>query len=366
MATRTYTDLLGPEGTPTRATLELYVRGELSASERHAVERCMEADPLVRDAVEGLQLPGALSAMSTMKPPPGTGGPSVIWSRTLLALALIGAGWAATLLWTKETPAPLPVVVQIALTDQPFRADSAIAVVKQELAAAEALPVAAQIGHEPAHQRPVVVRDTSSIAATIIPPVDPAAALSPETQPSASPEIVRTAPTPGSNRQLAFVHDLKLVDPSELYAHVPVINDPGGVPASFADADQRTERTEPPRVMRYMDFMEEALGRFDANDHRGCLRELLFLLSQYPKDINARFYAGLCCYNLGLNDRAMSYLGAVVNDPVDTFREEADWYLALAQERAHGPGTARGAFERIASAKGFYAAKAELKLAALK
>ncbi|MBL0037038.1 MAG: hypothetical protein IPP26_15090 [Flavobacteriales bacterium] len=366
MATTTRSDLLGPDGTPTRATLERYVRGELSASEEHSVERCMEADPLVRDAVDGLQLPGALIAMSTMKPPHWIGGPSVIWSRTLLALALIGAGWAATLLWTKETPSLLPVVVNAPLTDQPFRADSAIAVVKQELASAEALPVAAQIGHEPAQERPVVVRDTSSIAATIIHPVDPAAALSPETPPSAPPEVIGATPTPGSNRRLAFVHDLKLVDPSELYAHAPVINDPGGVPANFADSDQRTERTEPPRVMRYMDFMDEALGRFNANDHSGCLRDLLFLLSQYPKDINARFYAGLCCYNLGLNDRAMSYLGAVVSDPVDTFREEADWYLALAQERAQGPDAVRGAFERIATAKGFYAAKARLKLNVVK
>ncbi len=362
MATPTRSDLLGPDGTPTRATLERYVRGELSASEKHSVERCMEADPLVRDAVDGLQLPGSLIAMSTMKPPHGIGGPSVIWSRTLLALALIGAGWAATLLWTKETPSLLPVVVNAPLTDQPFRADSAIAVVKQELASAEALPVAAQIGHEPAHQRPVVERDTSSIEPTVIPTVAPV----PEVTSPTSPEVVRTAPTPGSNRRLAFVHDLKLVDPSELYAHAPVINDPGGVPANFADSDQRTERTEPPRVMRYMDFMDEALGRFNANDHSGCLRDLLFLLSQYPKDINARFYAGLCCYNLGLNDRAMSYLGAVVSDPVDTFREEADWYLALAQERAQGPEAARGAFERIATAGGFYSAKARLKLTVAK
>ncbi|MCC7501238.1 MAG: hypothetical protein IT229_01830 [Flavobacteriales bacterium] len=366
MPTRTHIDLLGPEGTPTRATLERYVRGELSASERHAVERCMEADPLVRDAVEGLQLPGALSAMTTMKPPPGTGGPSVIWSRTLLALALIGAGWAATLLWTNETPAPLPVAVQVPLTDRPFRADSAIAVVKQELSVAEPLPVAAQIGHEPAFQRPVVVRDTNSIAATIIHPVDPAEALVPEIPPSTSPESIRPSPTPRSNRRLAFVYDLKLVDPSELYAQAPLINDPGGVPASYADADQRTKNSDPPRVMHYMDFMEDALGRFHVNDHQGCLRDLLFLLGQYPKDINARFYAGLCCYNLGLNDRAMSYLGAVMSDPVDTFREEADWYLALAQERAQGPDAARSAFERISSAEGFYATKAQQKLSTRK
>ena len=69
---------------------------------------------------------------------------------------------------------------------------------------------------------------------------------------------------------------------------------------------------------------------------------------------------------LGLNDRAMSYLGAVVSDPVDTFREEADWYLALAQERAQGPEAARGAFERIATAEGFYSAKARLKLTVAK
>ena len=362
MATRTHTDLIGPDGTPTRAALEQYVRGELGASERHTVERCIEADPFVRDAVEGLQLPGALTAFNAMRPPGASGGTSVLGSRILIAVALIGAGWAATLLWTEEPPAPFPATVQVQLTDQPFRADSAIAVVKQELSAAQPLPAASHIGHEPANERPIVVRDTSTIAATIIHPADPGTALTPVVPAPASPEVVRVATVRKADRQLAFVHDLKLVDPSELYAQAPVINDAGGVPANFADADQRNERSKPPRVIRYMDFMEDALGRFEANDHQGCLRDLLFLLGQYPKDINARFYGGLCCYNLGLNDRAMSYLEAVVSDPVDTFREEADWYLALAQERSKGPEAARGVFERIAAAKGFYAAKARLKL----
>jgi hypothetical protein len=98
------------------------------------------------------------------------------------------------------------------------------------------------------------------------------------------------------------------------------------------------------------------------DDHRGCLEDLLFLLAQYPRDLNARFYAGLCCYNLGLADRAAAYMQAVLDDPMDTFHEEAAWYLALSIERAQGMENARAHFQHVAAGGGFYAAQARDRL----
>jgi len=345
-------------GTVTRDTLERYVRGELSTAERHAVELRMEQDPLLREAVEGLSLPGALAGLSGMKPRT-TGGPGTVL-RILGAGVLIVAGLTAAVLWVNEEPvtAPPPVVL---VPDTPFAADSVIAVMAEELSIAQPMAIAQRIGHGPAREKPAAPLDTVHVRP--IERID-SASLQVSVPPSTPTpkELPSPSPASRSNRQLAFVHDLKLVHPKELYEPVPLILEPGGVPASYMDGADMRERSTPPRTMRYLDYMDEALGRFVRNDEQGCLKDLVVLLGQYPSDVNARFYAGLCCYNLGLPSRAMGYLEAVVEDPIDTFHEEAAWYLALSTERAHGAGSAEAQYRKIAEAGGFYAPQAAAKL----
>jgi tetratricopeptide (TPR) repeat protein len=112
------------------------------------------------------------------------------------------------------------------------------------------------------------------------------------------------------------------------------------------------------RQMRYTPFMEEALSKFVRNDHKGCLEDLRFLMGQYPDDVNALFYAGLCCYNLGMNERAKEFLQRAATHPVSLFDEEATWYHALSLERLGDGDQARIEFARIAKAGGYYAERA--------
>jgi len=351
------TDPFPAHGPVSRDELERYAAGRLNAADQHRVEQQLEQDPLLREAVEGLRMPGApagLKALDAMRPGPQgtTAGP---W----LVGALLLVGLTAAVLLVREEPHRAPSPMAVAAPEHPYKADSAIALVVGEVAKAEPLPPPQQIGHAPAPPPPVV-RDTALVPA-LVPVLDTVLVrTAPVPAPGASSPDHGT--TPRNNRRLAFVHDLKLVDPAELYARDPLITDPGGVPAGFADEADRRARTEAPRTMRYLDFMDEALGRFVRDDHSGCLRDLLFLMGQYPRDINARFYAGLCCYNLGLPERARGYLQAVVDDPVDTFREEATWYLALSIERSEGREAALPLFRQVAENGGHYAAQARRKL----
>lgn len=348
-------DPFTPPGPVDRALLEGYVRGTLDAGARHRVERAMEADPLVREAVEGLQAPGALGGLQALPArPPGTAPSSAMrWMAGVLAIAALTAG----LLLVREDPLPAPPVsVLPAVPNRPYRADSAIAAVAVELQRTDPLPHAEHIGHTRSIAPPPADTATTPLLSTrrdtlmLQPAPEPAAPAPPR------------ARRPRSGRKLTFVHDLELVDPSELYPRSPLVTELGGVPAGYADAEDRQHRTEPPRTIRYLDLMDQALGKFVRDDHRGCLEDLLFLLAQYPKDVNARFYAGLCCYNLGLTDRAAAYMQAVLDDPIDTFREEAAWYLALSIERAQGMERARPHFQRVADGGGFYAAQARARV----
>ncbi|MBL8003239.1 MAG: hypothetical protein JNL05_14900 [Flavobacteriales bacterium] len=344
----------------TRADLERYLRGGLGDRERHHIERQLERDPLLREALEGLAVPGALGGLAALdQARPVAPGPVM---PMLLTGALIVVGLVAVVLYVKEDPhaAPAPRPLAVSAPEQPYRADSAIAVVEQELAVTDPLPAPQQIGHTPTTQPPPVRDTVIAEPATLVP--DSAPSLRSTPAPAAVGPSAKATP-PRSDRRLAYVHDLKLIDPRELYERGPLIGELGGVPAGFADEREQQDRTEAPRTMRYLDFMDEALGKFARNDHRGCLQDLLFLMGQYPRDINARFYAGLCCYNLGLNERARGYLQAVVDDPMDTFHEEAAWYLALSVERGEGADAARPLFQRIADGGGFHAAQAHAHLA---
>jgi tetratricopeptide (TPR) repeat protein len=166
-----------------------------------------------------------------------------------------------------------------------------------------------------------------------------------------------------TSRQLLFLHDLKVVHPQELYANVPALgDDPANVLARYTDSStQRTDRAEQRRV-QYIAFMEDALGKFVRNDHKGCLEELRFLLQQYPDDVNALFYAGLCSYNLGMNERARSFLHRAATHSIDVFDEEATWYHALSLEQLGETEAAQGSFARIVARNGFYAQRAQERL----
>ena len=169
-----------------------------------------------------------------------------------------------------------------------------------------------------------------------------------------------------SGRRLVFLHDLKLVDPSELYPVDPLVNaGPKGVDARFADRSSQEAAREPLRTMRYLDFMDRALGRFAQHDHRATLQELEFLLKQYPDDVNARFYAAICDYQLGRYTEALEGFSRVATHEVDSFAEEARWYRALSTERAKGKETARALYQAVADGGGFYADRARERLAAI-
>jgi hypothetical protein len=354
-------DPFTPPGPVDRALLEAYVRGTLDARARHRVELAMQDDPLVREAVEGLLMPGAVEGLQRLPARPPGAAPSMAmrWTAGVLAVAALTAG----LLLVREDPRPTPPVTALpAVPDRPYRADSAIAAVAAELQRAEPPPHAEHIGHARSLDPPVAAPPPPSdtITTPVLPIRRDTMVVIPAPEPAAPAPAAERRPR--SDRKLAYVHDLELVDPSELYPRSPLMTDLSGVPAGYADAEDRQRRTEPPRTMRYLDLMDQALGKFVRDDHRGCLEDLLFLLAQYPKDVNARFYAGLCCYNLGLSDRAAAYMQAVLDDPIDTFHEEAAWYLALSMERAQGMDQARPCFQRVADGGGFYAAQARARL----
>ncbi len=342
--------------------LERYAQGRLSDEERHAVELHLEGDPLLREAMAGLELPGAVTAFNALRKPGSSSGWE--WAVPLTAVVLLIGG--VILYRSTHDPAPQRSEAVVEARQQKSTGTEAIpAVVESTLQVVHA-EIDARAGMEARANNTGADRFQKTIPANQS--LERKSIERMEAQPVAldrtsEPPAPHAAHNAKSSRQLVFLHDLKLVHPKELYGDGPPRLHSPGVPANV-DPVQPELNIGAGSTQQYLDFMDVALQAISTGDNRRALDDLYFLLNQYPDDVNAQFYAGLACYRLGLYPRALRLLKAAAENGVDSFREEALWYEALATTKQEGKAAARPALERIASSGGFYAAQAKALLEA--
>ncbi|HQW04660.1 MAG: hypothetical protein IPH05_02600 [Flavobacteriales bacterium] len=355
MPTRTH-DRFTPHGSLTRDQLLAYAEGRLNATEQHQVELHLEADPLLREAMEGLRMPGAAAALAHLAQERPT--PKGINAGSWLVGGAVAVAIVAVLWWQlNDREEPLAEVgprVEHKPASVPSGSTEIVPLAFTEIDTATEIAEILRIGHA------ATDRHAQASEATVERIMVERIGARPITVDQQT-ETPAADPRPAHNMALhwIYLHDLKVADPKDLYAAEPLlISEPEHVPARFADGQQRTAAMAEQRQMRYTPFMEEALSKFVRNDHKGCLEDLRFLMGQYPDDVNALFYAGLCCYNLGMNERAKEFLQRAATHPVSLFDEEATWYHALSLERLGDGDQARIEFARIAKAGGYYAERA--------
>lgn len=367
MPTRTAsTDPLAPRGTLSREQLLAYAEGRLAPAEQRAVEAHLENDPLACEAAEGLSMPNtgaALKDLDRMRPTVPVQGVGV----GRIAASMFAGACVAVLVWymlpakevdtnaaAQEATAPAADTRSAVVDDQPL--------VAAEIIAAHELPESLHIGHAPDDRHAKAMASLTE-RETGIERLDRRSvdghlsSTANDTASVASNGRLKQASRP--SLQLLFLHDLKLVDPRELYEREPMMRIADeNVAARYADRTAQDSGRSEVVTAAYTAFMDEALYRFAHNDHKACLDDLRFLLTQYPDDVNALFYAGLCSYNLGLYQHARTYLHRAATHRIGVFDEEAQWYHALALERLGEGKAAREAFARIAAGDGFYAPRA--------
>lgn len=345
-----------------RQVLERYVQDGLGPEERHDVELRAERDPLVREALEGMQQPSAIEGLRGLRPSGSSGLPN--WMIYTLGIVVIsGSVWLMSE-WKTSGRSDASKGLNALDASTPGHAkalaslDSTLLVVHAEIDA-----------------RPTVMESRGGVS-TQVESFQQRAPLSVEREhierlQVSSPDIVKPiAPRDGpkkdpasrASRRLVFLHGLKVVHPSALYGIAPsdILRSPG-TPANTGSSGSNDLPSD--LIARpYLDYMDEALGAFMGGDRQRALDDLYILLAQYPVDVNAQFYAGLACYDLGLLPRARRFFDLAEHNRVDAFDEEAAWYLALTIERMDGKAAARSSFEWIAQAKGFYSGPAAERL----
>ena len=81
------------------------------------------------------------------------------------------------------------------------------------------------------------------------------------------------------------------------------------------------------------------------------------ILSDYPDDVNALFYEGMCRFRNGRYGEAVPQFRAALRHPVDLFREESRFYLAKSMVLS-GDDEGLAMLREIAASQAYYASQA--------
>lgn len=166
-----------------------------------------------------------------------------------------------------------------------------------------------------------------------------------------------------------FIQDFKTVD-YRSYREKPSIQIEQiiltGTPANLEGEASETVTTESRTVqIPYMDYLDKTMYMVNRGKWKQALQRFQEILISYPDDLNARFYAGFCYYNLKQYTDACTSFSACLQLEFSNFNEEATWYLAQSRLAKGDKAGAKELFISIRDQKAYYAKQAEKILKSL-
>ena len=106
-----------------------------------------------------------------------------------------------------------------------------------------------------------------------------------------------------------------------------------GIPANRENGSSTIDEPSHELVVKkvaYSSYLEDIQFYFRKNKFKKALKGYKEILKQHPSDLNAHFYSALCYYNINQSEKALEHLKVVNEHQYDTFRQEGEWYSALA------------------------------------
>lgn len=163
--------------------------------------------------------------------------------------------------------------------------------------------------------------------------------------------------------RILFIHEYKIVD----YTLLRREDWSGFEPETGIDAKYEDEKAkendkklakQDHQAISYLTFIDQSISAFDKGSYRLSEEKFSVILGQYPDDVNALFYGGLSSYQIGNYSQAILWFEAVLKQPITTFNEEAEFYLARSYKASKDIKVANDMFRSIISKGGYYANKA--------
>ncbi|SFT72909.1 hypothetical protein SAMN05216474_1970 [Lishizhenia tianjinensis] len=109
----------------------------------------------------------------------------------------------------------------------------------------------------------------------------------------------------------------------------------------------------------YIDYLDKSMYYFSKGMYKKALVRFHKILEYFPEDVNARFYGGLCYYNLNDGKAALDYFSKSFSPAYGNFKEEAEWLSYLTYVDLKQKKEANALLQQIAQQKGFYSERAQ-------
>lgn len=160
-----------------------------------------------------------------------------------------------------------------------------------------------------------------------------------------------------------YLSNLKLLD-YRVYRSRPKITTKQmiltGTPANIGETTTTEEVPEWKDVeVPYIDYLEKTMEIFSKGQNKKALTRFVVILEEYPDDLNANFYSGLCYYNLKEFSNAQKVFAKCIDSKYLNFSEEAEWYLAKSLLADGKKSEAQSLFTKIANSTGYYSSQAK-------
>lgn len=168
-----------------------------------------------------------------------------------------------------------------------------------------------------------------------------------------------------------YIFDLKNVD-YRAYRDRPLkttsfdLGTPADQEARAFESNFSDEATIEPTEVTYIDYLTETANEFNEGNYKVALKKYLVILANYPDDVNANFYGGLCYFNLGQFEQSIQLFDKSYTIGYGNFREEAMWFTARANYELENNIKTRGLLKKIIKEDGFYKAQAQELLIKIK
>ncbi len=113
--------------------------------------------------------------------------------------------------------------------------------------------------------------------------------------------------------------------------------------------------------LSYFAYLEKALYKYKKTKYSEAIAMYNTILSQYKEDLNAKFYKAMALYQLGKYEKAILLYNQVIENSINVFDQEAEYYKALSLLHTNKT-EAISLLQKIADDALFYAQKALIKL----
>ncbi len=166
------------------------------------------------------------------------------------------------------------------------------------------------------------------------------------------------------NAPVIFIKDLKVANYNLYYfKNNQSIDLQTGLSAEFANKTEKENAilTKNPNENYYAhQIIKDGIINFSAKNYSGCIDLLGLLYKHNKRDVNAQFYIAMSYYYLGNYDKSKLFFDEVLDNDINIFEQESEFYKAMCLFNAGQKGEAASLLRSISERKCYFTPNAPI------